>query len=64
MELRIAASTAWRDQERLRSPFRKAEAVWVEEIIDPWRTRRLLCEFAGMAEKLLEAGRRAFPLRP
>ena len=50
--------------QQLRSPFRTAEAFWVEEIIDPRRTRRLLCEFAGMAEKLLEPGRRSFPLRP
>ena len=50
--------------QRLRSPFRTAEAFWVEEVIDPRRTRRLLCEFANMAEKLLEPGMARFPLRP
>ena len=50
--------------QRLRSPFRTAEAFWVEEIIDPRRTRRLLCEFAGLAEKLLEPGQRCFRFRP
>ncbi|MBD0275962.1 MAG: methylmalonyl-CoA carboxyltransferase, partial [Acetobacteraceae bacterium] len=50
--------------QRLRSPFRTAEAFWVEEIIDPRRTRLLLCEFADLAEKLLEPGMRAFPARP
>ncbi len=50
--------------QRLRSPFRTAEAFWVEEIIDPRRTRLLLCEFAGLAEKLLEPGMRAIPARP
>ena len=50
--------------QKLRSPFRTAEAFWVEEIVDPRRTRRLLCEFVGLAEKLLEPGQKAFPLRP
>ena len=50
--------------QRLRSPFRTAEAFWVEEVIDPRQTRRLLCEFADLAEKSLEPGPRSFPLRP
>jgi hypothetical protein len=50
--------------QRLRSPFRTAEAFWVEEIIDPRRTRRLLCEFAELAQKMLEPGQTAFPPRP
>ncbi|MCO5129009.1 MAG: methylmalonyl-CoA carboxyltransferase [Xanthobacteraceae bacterium] len=37
---------------KLRSPFRSAEKFWVEEIIDPRRTRSLLCEFARLAERL------------
>lgn len=41
----------------LRSPFRTAEAFWVEEIIDPLDTRRLLCEFARLAEPLRQPGR-------
>ena len=38
---------------KLRSPFRTAETFWVEEIIDPRKTRPLLCEFARLADKLL-----------
>lgn len=37
---------------KLRSPFRSAEKFWVEEIIDPRKTRSLLCEFARLAEPL------------
>ena len=48
----------------LRSPFRTAEAFWVEEIIDPRDTRRLLCEFARLAEPLLTPGPSAFGMRP
>jgi acetyl-CoA carboxylase carboxyltransferase component len=48
----------------LRSPFRTAEAFWVEEIIDPRDTRKLLCEFASLAEPLRTPGLRAFPMRP
>ena len=49
---------------RLRSPFRTAEAFWVEEIIDPRDTRRLLEEFADLAEPLLTPGETRFPMRP
>lgn len=48
----------------LRSPLRTAEAFWVEEIIDPRDTRKLLCEFAGLAEPLRKPGRAAFGMRP
>jgi acetyl-CoA carboxylase carboxyltransferase component len=48
----------------LRSPFRTAETFWVEEIIDPRDTRRLLCEFADLAEPLRTPGPRAFSMRP
>ena len=48
----------------LRSPFRTAETFWVEEIIDPRDTRKLLCEFANLAESLLTPGPRAFSMRP
>jgi len=48
----------------LRSPFRTAEAFWVEEIIDPRDTRRLLCEFADLAEPLRTPGPSRFPMRP
>jgi acetyl-CoA carboxylase carboxyltransferase component len=50
--------------QQLRSPLRTAEAFWVEEIIDPRQTRRLLCEFAGLAERLLEPGQRSHGMRP
>jgi acetyl-CoA carboxylase carboxyltransferase component len=48
----------------LRSPFRTAETFWVEEITDPRDTRRLLCEFANLAEPLRTPGPRAFAMRP
>ncbi len=48
----------------LRSPFRSAEKFWVEEIIDPRRTRSLLCDFARLAEPLRVPGRAKFSIRP
>ena len=48
----------------LRSPFRSAEKFWVEEIIDPRRTRPLLCDFARLAEPLRLPGRAQFSIRP
>ncbi len=50
--------------QKLRSPFRTAEAFWVEEIIDPRDTRRLLCEFARLAEPLRQPGVAGFSMRP
>ena len=50
--------------EALRSPFRTAEAFWIEEIIDPRDTRRLLCEFAHAAAPLRTPGPTSFPMRP
>lgn len=50
---------------KLRSPFRSAEKFWVEEIIDPRKTRSLLCEFARLAEPLRRAGPpENFSIRP
>ncbi|HEX3863361.1 MAG TPA: carboxyl transferase domain-containing protein [Stellaceae bacterium] len=49
---------------QLRSPFRTAETFWIEEIIDPRDTRKLLVEFAGLAERLREPGERKFCMRP
>jgi acetyl-CoA carboxylase carboxyltransferase component len=49
---------------RLRSPFRSAERFWVEEIIDPRRTRPLLCEFARLAEPVRRTGVASFLIRP
>ncbi|MFN0185887.1 MAG: acyl-CoA carboxylase subunit beta [Aquabacterium sp.] len=48
----------------LRSPFRSAERFWVEEIIDPRRTRALLCDFARLAEPLRTPGTARFTMRP
>ena len=50
--------------QKLRSPFRTAEAFWVEEIIDPRDSRKLLCEFARLAEPLRAPGVAAFTMRP
>jgi acetyl-CoA carboxylase carboxyltransferase component len=50
---------------KLRSPFRSAEKFWVEEIIDPRKTRSLLCEFARLAEPLRTPGPPGnFSIRP
>ena len=48
----------------LRSPFRTAETFWVEQIIDPRETRKLLCEFTRLAEPLRTPGMTSFTLRP
>lgn len=50
--------------EALQSPFRTAEAFWVEEIIDPLQTRKYLCEFANLAAALVEPGPAKFAIRP
>ncbi|MGB3865418.1 MAG: carboxyl transferase domain-containing protein [Xanthobacteraceae bacterium] len=50
---------------KLRSPFRSAEKFWVEEIVDPRKTRSLLCEFARLAEPLRTPGiARNMAIRP
>ena len=49
---------------KLRSPFRSAEAFWIEEIIDPRKTRPLLVEFANLAAPLRTPGPSAFHMRP
>jgi acetyl-CoA carboxylase carboxyltransferase component len=50
--------------QKLRSPFRSAEAFWIEEIIDPRATRPLLCEFAELAAPLREPGPSTHRMRP
>jgi acetyl-CoA carboxylase carboxyltransferase component len=50
--------------DKLRSPFRSAEAFWIEEIIDPTETRPLLCEFANLAAPLRTPGPSAHGMRP
>jgi acetyl-CoA carboxylase carboxyltransferase component len=50
---------------KLRSPLRSAEKFWVEEIIDPRKTRSLLCEFVRLAEPLRTPGlARNMTIRP
>jgi acetyl-CoA carboxylase carboxyltransferase component len=49
---------------KLRSPFRSAEKFWVEEIIDPRKTRSLLCEFVLLAEPLRMPGMATMRIRP
>lgn len=49
---------------KVRSPFRTAEAFLVEEIIDPRDTRPLLCEFANLAAPLRKPGISTFGYRP
>lgn len=48
----------------LRSPFRSAEKFWVEEIIDPRKTRSLLCDFARLAQPACVPGKVNFSIRP
>ena len=49
---------------RLRSPYRTAETFWIEDIIEPHRTRPLLCEFANLAAPLRTPGPVSFGMRP
>jgi acetyl-CoA carboxylase carboxyltransferase component len=50
--------------EKLRSPFRSAETFWIEEIIDPRDTRRLLCDFANTVAPRREPGPSTHTMRP
>ncbi|MFP3942815.1 MAG: acyl-CoA carboxylase subunit beta [Alphaproteobacteria bacterium] len=50
--------------DKVRSPFRTAEAFLVEEIIDPRETRAKLTEFANLAAKLRTPGPTRFGPRP
>jgi acetyl-CoA carboxylase carboxyltransferase component len=61
-EQRLAEIKGW--MESLRSPFRTAEAFYAEEIIDPRSTRPLLCEWAGLAQRVLDRGESAWGMRP
>jgi acetyl-CoA carboxylase carboxyltransferase component len=49
---------------KVRSPFRSAEAFDIEEIIDPRHTRPLLCRWAGLAARVRRGDKRAAPYRP
>jgi propionyl-CoA carboxylase beta chain len=59
---RLAELKAW--MESLRSPFRTAESFYAEEIIDPRDTRRLLVEWAHLAQRALERGESRWGMRP
>ncbi|MFZ4121649.1 MAG: acyl-CoA carboxylase subunit beta [Caulobacterales bacterium] len=61
-EQRLAEIKAW--LEGLRSPFRTAEAFFAEEIIDPRDTRPILCEWIGLAQRVLERGESSWGMRP
>ncbi|MBT6276597.1 MAG: methylmalonyl-CoA carboxyltransferase [Chromatiales bacterium] len=50
--------------QQMRSPYRTAETFWIEEMIDPRDTRRLLCEFADLAAPVRTTGITAFGMRP
>jgi acetyl-CoA carboxylase carboxyltransferase component len=50
--------------QRLRSPFRSAEAFNFDEIIDPRDTRRLLCEFVEVAAPSIQPGPPSYGHRP
>lgn len=49
---------------RVRSPFRSAEAYGVEDIIDPRETRARLTNFANLTAKLRKSGPSQFWMRP
>ena len=49
---------------KLRSPFRSAETFWIEEIIDPRDTRKLLCEFVELAAPVRGTGPNTHWMRP
>ena len=49
---------------RMRSPFRSAEAFGIEDIIDPRETRAKLCRFANLTAKLRKTGPSHFWMRP
>ena len=50
--------------QRMRSPFRTAEAFVIDEIIDPRDTRPLLCDWVAMAAPLPTLGPSLFTMRP
>ena len=61
-EVRLAEITDRLD--RLRSPFRSAEAFGVEDIIDPRETRTRLTTFANLTAKLRQPGASSHWMRP
>ena len=59
---RLAEIKAW--LEGLRSPFRTAESFYAEEIIDPRYTRPFLCDWIGLARRVLKTGPVRKAMRP
>jgi acetyl-CoA carboxylase carboxyltransferase component len=49
---------------KLRSPFRSAETFWIEEIVDPRDTRKILCEFVELAAPVRGSGPSRHWMRP
>ncbi|MCC2110119.1 MAG: methylmalonyl-CoA carboxyltransferase, partial [Hyphomicrobiales bacterium] len=49
---------------KLRTPFRTAETFWVEDIVDPRETRKLLCDFAELAYRALTPEAPKVSMRP
>ena len=49
---------------KLRSPFRSAETFWIEEIVDPRDTRKILCEFVEVAAPVRGSGPSRHWMRP
>lgn len=49
---------------KLRSPFRSAESFWIEEIVDPRDTRKILCEFVELAAPVRGSGPSSHGMRP
>jgi acetyl-CoA carboxylase carboxyltransferase component len=49
---------------KVRSPHRSAEKFSIEELIDPRKTRPILCEWIGLAQSALRPGEATFSYRP
>lgn len=49
---------------KMRSPFRTAETFWIEEIINPEKTRPLMVEFVNLAAPIRKTGKASFTMRP
>ncbi len=49
---------------KLRTPFRTAETFWVEDIVDPRETRKLLCDFSELAYRAMTPDAPKVAMRP
>ncbi|HMK10256.1 MAG TPA: hypothetical protein VK461_01605, partial [Acidimicrobiales bacterium] len=61
-EAHLAAIRARLD--RVRSPFRSAEAFDIEDIIDPRDTRPLVCRWADLVARVRQPGPSGLRFRP